>query len=99
MERTSLPRDTAMLFIFEGDAPWGFWMKNTLIPLDAIWVDASGLIVDILTMVPEPGKPDNQLKVYVPRTPARYVLEMNAGLAQEYQFVPGMPVDLRLGGP
>lgn len=96
MGRTSLPRDGAVLFIFEGDAPWALWMKDTLIPLDAVWVDAKGLIVDIQTMVPEPGKPDAQLTVYVPRAPARYILEMNAGLARDYQFAPGLPVELRL---
>lgn len=99
MGRASLPRDVAMLFIFEGDAPWAFWMKDTLIPLDAIWLDAKGVIVDIQTMVPEPGKPDAQLKVYVPRAPARYTLEMNAGLAREYQFATGMSVDLKLSSP
>ncbi len=98
MGRASLPRDVAMLFIFEGDAPWALWMKDTLIPLDAIWFDGRGQIVDIKTMVPEPNKTDAQLTIYVPRAPARYILEMNAGLAAEYGFVPGMLVELRLPG-
>jgi len=96
MDRPSLPLDHAMLFVFESEGLWGFWMKNTLIPLDILWISTTLEVVDIQTMHPEPGKTDAQLTRYHPRAPARYALEMNAGLAQAYQFTPGMKVRLEL---
>jgi hypothetical protein len=96
MERASLPLDQAMLFVFETEAPWAFWMKNTLIPLDIIWMSSTLEVVDIQTMHPEPGKTDAELTRYTPRGAARYVLEMNAGQAQAYQLSRGMKVTLHL---
>lgn len=87
--RTHLPEDHGMLFIFDSDARHGFWMKDTLIPLDIIWLDSDGVVVDVQTMQPEPGVPDPLLTVYRPSAPARYVLEVNAGLAQRHGIQPG----------
>ncbi len=96
MERASLPLDQAMLFVFETEALWAFWMKNTLIPLDILWMSSTLEVVDIQTMYPEPGKTDAELTRYTPRGAARYVMEMNAGLAQSYQLSRGMRVTLHL---
>ena len=96
MEREHLPLDRAMLFVFTTEGQWTFWMKNTFIPLDIIWFNEAGEIVDIQTMVPEPGKPDGELTLYNPQAPALYALEMNGGLAETYQFSPGMKVTLDL---
>ncbi|MSQ40789.1 MAG: DUF192 domain-containing protein [Dehalococcoidia bacterium] len=96
MERPALPLDRAMLFVYEAEGPWVFWMKNTLIPLDILWMSSTLEVVDIQTMHPEPGKTDAALTRYLSRAPARYVLEMNAGLAQAYQLSRGMKVTLHL---
>jgi uncharacterized membrane protein (UPF0127 family) len=74
-------------------------MKGTLIPLDVLWLDSAGVIVDIQTMHPQPGVPDGQLTIYRPRSPARYAIEMNAGLAERHRFQPGVKVVLELEGP
>jgi uncharacterized membrane protein (UPF0127 family) len=82
MERASLPEDAAMLFVFEGDEHLSFWMKNTLIPLDILFLNAQGVVVDVQTMHTQIGVPDGALKVYRSARPARFALEMNAGLAE-----------------
>lgn len=86
MQRESLPTTSGMLFVFEEENVYGFWMKNTLIPLDAIWLDANGVVVDVITMYPCQKDP---CKVYTPSGSALYVLEINAGLAQQWNIVRG----------
>lgn len=73
MHREELADDAGMLFLFNSDRQSGFWMENTLIPLDIAYFTASGEIVDIIQ-----GEPLNQT-LLVPAAPYRYVLEMNAG--------------------
>ena len=95
MNRPSLPRDAAMLFVFPEEAHRSFWMKNTLIPLDILYLDSSGVVVDVQTMTPQPGVPDSELTRYPSAAPARYAIEMNAGLAQEHGIQPGAQVLFR----
>jgi uncharacterized membrane protein (UPF0127 family) len=81
--RQSLPDDRGMLFVFPESGLHAFWMKDMLIPIDIIWISAEGQVVDVQTAQPEPGVADPQLKRYNPSGPARYVLEVRAGLAAE----------------
>lgn len=50
MNRTSLPEETGMLFVFEQKVRIGFWMRNTLIPLSIAWIDDKGVILEIQDM-------------------------------------------------
>ena len=93
--RAFLPQDTAMLFIYDQESPLTFWMKDTLSPLDILFLDSQGYIVDIQTMEPQPGDADSELRLYTSREPARYAIEMNAGLSERYGFTVGMLVELR----
>jgi uncharacterized membrane protein (UPF0127 family) len=52
MHRTSLPPDQGMLFVLEEDSAGGFWMRNTIIPLQIAYIDEAGRIVDIIEMAP-----------------------------------------------
>jgi uncharacterized membrane protein (UPF0127 family) len=58
MNRESLDSDRGMLFIFESSENVSFWMKNTLIPLDIIFIDEFGKVVNIAQANPEPGVND-----------------------------------------
>ncbi len=81
MFRNKLADDRGMLFVFEEDDRWGFWMKNTLIPLDIIWINRGGKVVDIVEGArPFPG--DNP-PTFRPVSKARYVLEANSGFAKK----------------
>lgn len=78
--RTSLAADRGMLFVFPDTAPRGFWMKNTLIPLDILYFDAERRLVSAQLDVP-PCKAD-PCPIYPSTGPARYVLELSAGTAK-----------------
>jgi len=77
MYRTHLAPDAGMLFPFGDDAPRSFWMKNTILPLDMIFIRSTGEIVAIAeNTVPYSLRPIS------PRALASAVLELNAGTAQ-----------------
>lgn len=82
MFRKSLPEDGGMLFVFGNDGYHGIWMMNTSIPLDIIWIDSDHRIVDIMKDAPPCGMICT--KTYSPKEMARYVLEVNAGFADEH---------------
>lgn len=83
MFRTQLPDKKGMLFIFPEDDLHGFWMKNTLIPLDLIWIDKENTIVDIQTAQPCQADP---CPIFTPSGAARYVLEINANRSEQRGF-------------
>ena len=95
MERTSLPQDAAMLFVYGSERSLSFWMKNTLIPLDILFLNTKGVVVDVQTMQTQTGVPDGALKLYRSALPARFALEMNAGLAEALGIMPGAQVFFR----
>lgn len=80
MMRTELPADHSMLFVFPDVELRWFWMKNTLIPLDILYFDASRKLVSMQLDVP-PCKAD-PCPSYPSDAPARYVLELKAGTAR-----------------
>jgi len=73
MHEKDMPLDEGMFFIFEDEDYHGIWMKDTHIPLDVVWINESGTIVDITTLQP------HDLRGATPREPAKYILEVNAG--------------------
>jgi uncharacterized protein len=76
MFRDRLPPDHGMLFLYEGERPVSFWMKNTLIPLDLIFADSSGRILQIA----ERAVPLSTALISSEK-PVRAVLEVNGGTA------------------
>ena len=80
MFRQHLTWNAGMLFAFNDEGPQTFWMKNTLIPLDMIFVDSDSKIVDIIENVP-PCEQD-ECPTYTSKEAAQYVLEVNAGFVQ-----------------
>jgi len=84
MYRSSLQLNQGMLFIFENEDKHSFWMKNTLIPLDIIWISKDGEIVYIEKSAP-PCDSDS-CAVYKSNKKALYVLEINSGKSEEFNI-------------
>jgi len=76
MHRRSLASKAGMVFVYERPQSGGFWMKNTLIPLDIAFYDGRGRIVRILRMQPCREDP---CPIYSPDVTYRGALEVNAG--------------------
>lgn len=93
-QRPTLCSDCGMIFVFDLEGSQPFWMKDTLIPLDMIWINSGGKVVSIQTALPEPGAPLNKLKVYQNSDPAKYVIELNAGIAQKINLTVGDIINL-----
>ncbi len=81
MGRSNLSENRGMLFVFNQSAPRTFWMANTPLPLEIVFIDDTGVIVDIQEMAPCTSPSPSACPVYVSAAPARYALEVNAGFA------------------
>ena len=100
MFRPSLAENRGMLFIFGEPRRPAFWMKNMLIPLDLVFLDGAGEVVDLITDV-QPCAAD-PCPNYPPSSPSLAVLEIGAGVAAAHGLeigsmivfdrVPGYPV-------
>jgi uncharacterized protein len=73
MNRTSMPQQAGMLFVFDQPQLYCFWMKNTLLPLSIAFIDEAGQIVNLADMQPQSETNHCATK------PVRYALEMNQG--------------------
>jgi uncharacterized membrane protein (UPF0127 family) len=83
-----------MLFLFEGQEVHNFWMKNTLIPLDMLFIDRDRKIVGIV----ENAEPQTLTSRRVDQ-PSKYVLEIGGGVAARLGIRPGTKVEFRdVGG-
>jgi uncharacterized protein len=92
MFRTSLEEDKGMLFIFPSSSRHSFWMKNTYIPLDIIWINEALEIVHI-NKDTQPCK--DTCNSITPDNAAKYVLEINSGLVEKYNFKLGDKVEIK----
>ena len=95
--RKSLSEDAGMLFVFETSYPYSFWMKDTLIPLDMIWLDYARRVVHIESHVP-PCRQD-PCATYTPSSAALYVLEISAGQAEKMGLSLNAQAEFRLSNP
>jgi Uncharacterized conserved protein len=87
MYRDHLAGDRGMVFLFPQAGEYPFWMKNTLIPLDMIWMDGEHRIVHVAHDVP-PCKAD-PCTSYPPHALASSVLELAAGVAAKHHLTDG----------
>jgi uncharacterized protein len=92
MFRESLPERTGMLFPFADQGVHKFWMKNTMIPLDIIWLDGAGRVVFVSADTP-PCKAD-PCPNYGPDLPAESVLEIAGGMAAKEKVTVGSRIDI-----
>ncbi len=87
MHRSSLAEGTGMLFLFPREETLTFWMKDTLIPLDMIFIRADMSVAGIIENA-EPLTLTNRTV----GTPSQYVLEVNGGWASKHEIAPGARV-------
>ena len=78
-----------MLFTYPDDRVRTFWMKNTCIPLDMLFITKSGIVSGILEQVPTLNLAGRSVAC-----PVAHVLELNAGWARAHGIVPGMKVTI-----
>ena len=84
MYRKTMRDDWGMLFIYDDISVRSFWMKNTLIPLDMLFINEKGIVVGIV----EGAEPLTR-KARTVNKPAKYVLELNAGRSKALGIKPG----------
>ena len=87
--RNHLCSNCGMIFIFGFESDLPFWMKDTLIPLDLIWLNKNGQVVDIQT-----ANEINSQKIYHNQSPAQYVIELNASDSQKINLKIGDIIDI-----
>ncbi|WP_418236023.1 DUF192 domain-containing protein [Comamonas serinivorans] len=86
MNRASMPDNEGMLFVFDQPSVQCFWMRNTLLPLTAAFIDDAGTVVNLKDMKPQTD--DNHCSA----KPVRYVLEMNQGWFDKRHVKPGSTI-------
>ena len=84
MNRESMPADQGMLFEFDETRPVAMWMKNTLIPLDMLFIDPDGVVKRVKT-----NAQPLSLETIPSGAPVKYVLELNGGAAARFGVASG----------
>ncbi len=90
--REKLEEGSGMLFVFEKNSKPVFWMKDTKIALDIIWINDDKVVGIEKNVQPEPDKKDNQLKKYSAPTAIDYVLEVSGGFSDKNNIKTGSTV-------
>jgi len=84
MFRQSLPENEGMLFVYREPQELAFWMRNTFIPLDIVFVGADGIILNI-----HQARPLDESVLYRSAGAAKYVIETNQGWFSRHGIRPG----------
>jgi uncharacterized membrane protein (UPF0127 family) len=82
--RNSIAPDRGMLYAHRIPGKYGYWMYQTLIPLDMIWMDPKNKVVEIVENAPPCKTPASQCPHYGGNEVAQYVLELGAGMVKKY---------------
>jgi uncharacterized membrane protein (UPF0127 family) len=88
MFRQTMPPDRGMIFVFPDEVVRRFWMKNTLIPLDILYLDSAGRVVSVHQM-----KPHDETAVSSDH-PAQFAIELNKGAAARAGVQVGHVIDI-----
>jgi uncharacterized membrane protein (UPF0127 family) len=87
---TRLRAHRGMIFVFDAPEQQEFWMKNTLVPLDMVWVDANGRVTTVAGHVPASTRATPDSEVARRTGFGSYVIELRAGEAEADGIVPGL---------
>ena len=96
MFRNGLDENQGMLFVFDKDGPRLFWMKNTFVDLDIIFINSDSSVYSVAANMPRSYSytPEHQL-AYAPGY-GRYVLELKAGSAKRHNIKEGSKIEFKL---
>ena len=92
--RASLAANTGMFFVFDDEGLYPFWMLDMKFSLDMIWLDSQYRIVYLKRNV-SPAASEADLVQYINDQPAKYVLEVNAGITAAHQLQVGSQLTYR----
>ncbi len=92
MFRETMTDREGMLFIFDSDVSYPFWMKNMKIPIDIIFIDKYKKIISISANAIPCDKPDDQCELYYPLAEYRYVVETVSGFSEKHKLESGQEV-------
>ncbi len=94
--RASLGENEGMLFAFDKEDKYPFWMKGLSFPLDFVWIKGTE-VVDISENIQPPvsGQSDASLPIIAPKVPVDKVLEVNAGVIKKFNIKVGDTVSVK----
>ena len=90
--RDNMTESQGMLFPFQSEGQWGFWMSGMKFPIDIIWINADKQVVHIEHSLP-PCPNIADCPTHTPEKQAKYVLETTAGFAQRHNVTEGTKVE------
>lgn len=99
MHRKSLPRDYGMLFVFPRPRPLTFWMKNTFVPLDMVFIGPDKRVTVVHRAVPASRADTPDAEVARAGGDGQYVLELPAGAADRHKLAAGQRLDFEAAIP
>lgn len=88
--RPGMTDEEGLLFVFDTPGRYGFWMKDMTFPLDIIWINQNGVVVEVERGV----KPESYPKTFMNASPASYVLELSAGMAEKQGIYIGSKIKM-----
>ena len=94
MYRDNLPSDHGMLFVYPTPAREAYWMYNCKIPLDMIWLDREGKVLEVVQSAPPCAGPPARCPAYGGHELASFVLELGSGQAKTHGVAAGKQVRL-----
>lgn len=95
MDRESLASRHGMLFVYGEEQELSFWMKNTSIPLDIIFIDERGVVINVAHAKVPANTSSDGYRQYESTEPAKYVIEVNRGFVNTSGVVPGTRIAVR----
>lgn len=99
MCRTELPKDYGMLFVFPAEMDLGFWMKNTLVCLDLVWIGADKRVTAVAPRLKASTVDTPEDKIARAGGRGQYVLELPAGEAKRHGLKAGDALDFKVAIP
>lgn len=85
MNRSQMAKNHGMLFIHNNNNTTGYWMRNTRIPLDIMYVAEDSTIINIV----KNAEPYKEIGIPGPKSPKRFVVEINGGLSDQWNIIEG----------